>query len=339
MPVLILKDLEAALDAAPEASPDAQLTGSEPVIAIRVGLEAACAQWLSWLTFERRLSPRSLEAYQRDVAAFIDFIRGHRGGADDISALGKLAAADLRAYLAFRRNAEEALSDRSLVRALASIRSFLRFCDRRLGVKTHALALVKGPRLKAPPPRPVDEEAAFALIEQAGDEDNQEPWIRARDAALITLLYGAGLRISEALAINGADLPLGASLRVLGKGGKERYAPLLPAVREAMEAYVALLPVQPLPEDPLFRGARGGPMGPRAGQRLMERMRIKLGLPETATPHALRHAFATHLLAHGGDLRAIQELLGHSNLSTTQRYAEVEGSRLLAAFDAAHPRA
>lgn len=336
MPVLILKDLEAALDEAPAApAPDAP----EPVIAIRVSLDAACAQWLSWLTFERRLSPRSLDAYQRDVAAFVNFMRGHRGGADDIAALGKLAAADLRAYLAFRRNAEDGLSDRSLVRALASIRSFLRFADRRLGVKTHALALVKGPRLKAPPPRPVDEEAAFALIEQAGDEENQEPWIRARDAALITLLYGAGLRISEALGITGADLPLGNSLRVLGKGGKERFAPLLPAVREAMGAYLALLPVQPLPEDAAFRGARGGPMGPRAAQRLMERMRLKLGLPETATPHALRHAFATHLLAHGGDLRAIQELLGHSNLSTTQRYAEVEGGRLLAAFDAAHPRA
>ncbi len=335
MPVLILKDLEAALDAAPEAPP----APAEPVIAIRVSLEAACAQWLSWLTFERRLSPRSLEAYQRDVGAFINFMRNHRGGADDIASLGKLGAADLRAYLAFRRNADRALSDRSLVRALASIRSFLRFCDRRLGVKAHALTMVKGPRLKPPPPRPVDEEAAFALIEQAGGEEAQEPWIRARDAALVTLLYGAGLRISEALSITGADLPLGASLRVLGKGGKERLAPLLPAVREAMAAYLALLPTQPLPEDAAFRGARGGPMGPRAAQRLMERMRTKLGLPETATPHALRHAFATHLLAHGGDLRAIQELLGHSNLSTTQRYAEVEGARLLVAFDAAHPRA
>jgi integrase/recombinase XerC len=335
MPVLILKDLEAALDAAPAPPPVA----AYPVIAIRVSLEAACAQWLSWLEFERRLSPRSLDAYQRDVAAFVNFMRAHRGGAEDISALGKLAAADLRAYLAFRRNAEDGLSDRSLVRALASIRSFLRFCDRRLGVKTHALSLVKGPRLKPPPPRPVDEPAAFALIESAGEEENREPWIRARDAALITLLYGAGLRISEALSIKGADLPLGVSLRVLGKGAKERFAPLLPAVRDAMAAYVALLPSPPLPDEAAFRGARGGPMGPRAAQRLMERMRIKLGLPETATPHALRHAFATHLLAHGGDLRAIQELLGHSNLSTTQRYAEVEGGRLLAAFDAAHPRA
>jgi len=336
MPVLILKDLEVALDDAPAAPPPSI---SEPVIAIRVSLEAACAQWLSWLEYERRLSPRSLDAYQRDVAAFVAFMRAHRGGADDISALGKLAAADLRAYLAFRRNADNGLSDRSLVRALASIRSFLRFCDRRLGVKTHALSLVKGPRLKPPPPRPVDEESALALIEQAGDEENQTPWIRARDAALITLLYGAGLRISEALAIKGADLPLGNTLRVLGKGAKERFTPLLPAVRDAMDVYLALLPSPPLPDEAGFRGARGGPMGARAAQRLMERMRIKLGLPETATPHALRHAFATHLLAHGGDLRAIQELLGHSNLSTTQRYAEVEGGRLLAAFDAAHPRA
>lgn len=335
MPVLVLKELEAALDSAPEAP----AAPAEPVIAIRVSLEAACAQWLSWLTFERRLSPRSLDAYQRDVSAFIHFMRAHRGGADDISALGKLGAADLRAYLAFRRNADQALSDRSIVRALASIRSFLRFADRRLGVKAHALTMVKGPRLKAPPPRPVDEESALALIDNAGAEDDQEPWIRARDAALITLLYGAGLRISEALSVKGADLPLGASLRVLGKGGKERFAPLLPAVRAAMEAYVALLPSPPLPEEPVFRGARGGAMGPRAAQRLMERLRGRLGLPETATPHALRHAFATHLLAHGGDLRAIQELLGHSNLSTTQRYAEVESARLLAAFDSAHPRA
>ncbi|MET0546047.1 MAG: tyrosine recombinase XerC [Caulobacterales bacterium] len=330
---MILKDLEAAAALAP----DLALAPSPQTSA--VGLEAACAQWLNWLRFERRLASRSLEAYARDVCAFISFLKKHRGGAESVAALADLKPGDLRAYMAARRDAEQSLSDRSLVRALASIRSFLRFCDRRLGVSAHALTLVKGPRLKPPPPRPVDEEAALSLIDTAGLEGEAEPWIKARDAALITLLYGAGLRISEALAVTGADLPLGASLRVMGKGGKERFAPLLPAVRDAIDAYLALLPVTPLGDDPVFRGARGGPMGPRAAQRLMERMRLSLGLADSATPHALRHAFATHLLAHGGDLRAIQELLGHSSLSTTQRYTEVEGSQLLAAFDKAHPRA
>jgi integrase/recombinase XerC len=296
------------------------------------------AEWVAYIRDERRFADNSVEAYERDVGAFLDFLGGHLGGDVSAAALASLEPRDLRAYLAFRRTGPDALSDRSLSRALAAIRSFFRYLDRRRGIANARLSLVRGPKLKQSLPRPVSEKAAHALIAEA-EASAEEPWIGARDAALITLLYAAGLRISEALALTGADHPLPDSLRVLGKGGKERLVPMLPAAREAIARYAALCPFVLTAADPLFRGARGGPLSPRIVQALMERLRAHLGLPASATPHALRHAFATHLLANGGDLRAIQDLLGHESLSTTQRYAAVETEKIFAAYRAAHPRA
>jgi integrase/recombinase XerC len=294
--------------------------------------------WLATLAGEKRFSPRTVEAYGRDVRAFLGFLEEHRGETPTLDALAALRPADLRAYLARRRRGEDALSDRSIARALAAIRSFLRFLERRHAAANASLSLVRGPRLKPPPPRPLAEPDAFAVLEAAG-ADADEPWIAARDVAVLTLLYGLGLRISEALGLTDADAPLPPTLRITGKGGKERLVPVLAAARAAVERYRALRPFPPDPAGPLFRGVKGGALNPRQVQALMQRTRAGLGLPASATPHALRHSFATHLLAHGGDLRAIQELLGHASLSTTQRYAEVEDGRLAAVFAAAHPRA
>jgi len=300
--------------------------------------DALLAEWVTHLTHERRFAPRSVEAYERDVAAFLDFLAQHLGGAVSAGDLASLEPRDLRAYLAHRRAAPDALSDRSISRALAAIRSFYRWLDRRKAIANPRLALVRGPKLKASLPRPVSEKAASALISEA-ENAAATPWIGARDAALITLLYAAGLRISEALALSGADRPLPETLRIVGKGGKERIVPVLAAARDAVERYATLCPYALTNDAPLFRGARGGSLSPRIAQELMAHLRARLGLPPSATPHALRHAFATHLLAAGGDLRAIQELLGHESLSTTQRYAAVEAEKILAAYRAAHPRA
>ncbi|HWA01255.1 MAG TPA: tyrosine recombinase XerC [Caulobacterales bacterium] len=300
--------------------------------------DALLREWAAHLADERRFAPRSVEAYERDVGAFLDFLGRHLGGAVTSAELATLEPRDLRAYLAYRRQGPDALSDRSISRALAAIRSFYRWLDRRKGVANPRLALVRGPKLKAALPRPVSEKAARDLIAEA-EAQVETPWIGARDAALITLLYAAGLRISEALSLTGADRPLPETLRVVGKGGKERIVPVLAAAREAVERYAALVPFALTREEALFRAVRGGPLSPRTAQALMARLRVALGLPSSATPHALRHAFATHLLAKGGDLRAIQELLGHESLSTTQRYAGVEAEKIFAAYRAAHPRA
>jgi integrase/recombinase XerC len=300
--------------------------------------ERARRAWLGYLQLEQRLSPRTLDAYGRDAAAFLDFLRDHFGAAPSLTDLGALSPQDLRAYLAFRRKGDSALSDRSIARALAAIRNFLTFLERRFGVGDARLTLVRGPRLKPLLPRPVSEETALATLAAASAQGG-EAWIAARDVAVLTLLYGAGLRISEALAVKAKDLPLGDTLRIVGKGGKARLAPIIAPARDAVARYAALCPFALGPEDPIFRGARGGALSPRLIQGLMERLRARLGLPPSATPHALRHAFATHLLAHGADLRAIQELLGHESLSTTQRYADVENARLLSSYRAAHPRA
>ena len=276
-----------------------------------------------------------MDGYERDVRTFLAFLIGHCGGEPTIEGLSALTPQDLRAYLAHRRG--DGLGDRSVLRALAAIRTFFRFIERRWGVANTRLALVRGPRAKPPLPRPVSEHEARAMIDAA--EDHAVPWIAARDAAIITLLYAAGLRISEALSLTGADRPLAPSLRILGKGGKTRLVPVLAIARDAVEAYAPKCPYALDRDGALFRGARGGPLSPRIVQARVADMRATLGLAKSATPHALRHAFATHLLARGGDLRAIQELLGHASLSTTQRYADVEASRALAAYRAAHPRA
>lgn len=299
---------------------------------------ALLAQWIAHLRDERRFAANSLEAYERDVAAFLGFLTGHLGHEAGAADLARLEPRDLRAYLAFRRQGPGALADRSVSRALAAIRSFYRYLERRHGLINARLSLVRGPKLKRTLPRPVSQQAALALIDDARTI-SEEAWIGARDAALITLIYASGTRISEALALTGADHPLPEALRVRGKGGKERVVPMLPAAAEAIARYVALCPFAPLRDAPLFRAARGGAMSARMAQSLMQRLRMRLGLPSSATPHALRHAFATHLLTNGGDLRAIQELLGHESLSTTQAYTGVEAKKILQSYRAAHPRA
>jgi integrase/recombinase XerC len=299
---------------------------------------ALLSHWIAHLRDERRFAANSIEAYERDVSAFLDFLQSHLGGEPDTRALAELEPRDLRAYLAFRRQGPDALGDRSISRALAAIRSFYRYLERRHGVTNARLSLVRGPKLKRPLPRPVSEAAARDLISEAQTAAGEE-WIGARDAALVTLLYAAGLRISEALALDGGDRPLPEMLRVVGKGGKERLVPLLAAARQAVERYAELCPFALTEDAPLFRAARGGAMSPRMAQALMQALRGRLGLPSSATPHALRHAFATHLLAHGGDLRAIQDLLGHESLSTTQAYTSVEAQKILQSYRRAHPRA
>ncbi|HRP12243.1 MAG TPA: tyrosine recombinase XerC, partial [Terricaulis sp.] len=270
---------------------------------------ALLSHWIAYLRDERRFAANSVEAYERDVAAFLGFLQAHLGGEPGGRDLATLEPRDLRAYLAHRRQGPDALGDRSISRALAAIRSFYRYLERRHGLANARLSLVRGPKLKRALPRPVSEKAARDLIAEAQEEAGQE-WIGARDAALITLIYAAGLRISEALSLKGRDLPLGETLRIAGKGGKERLVPLLAAARQGADRYAALCPFALSGDAPLFRAARGGAMSPRMAQALMQRLRMRLGLPSSATPHALRHAFATHLLAAGGDLRAIQELLG-----------------------------
>jgi integrase/recombinase XerC len=299
----------------------------------------ALAAWLAYLTNERRASPRTVRAYGDGVGAYLDFLDRHLGGPTSLAALGTLTAGDVRAYLAFRRSGERALSPRSVSQALSAIRAFHRWLDRRLGVPDTALALVRGPRLKQGAPRPVSEDAARSLIDLAGSDPDREDWELARDEAVVTLLWGCGLRISEALSLKRADAPLPETLRVTGKGGKTRLVPVLPVVREAVDVYLAELPLPLAPDAPLFRAKRGGAYSPRHAQALMQRLRGQLGLPASATPHALRHSFATHLLGAGADLRAIQELLGHASLSTTQRYADVDAAGLLAVYAKAHPHA
>jgi integrase/recombinase XerC len=293
--------------------------------------------WLTWLEHEKRFAKNTIDAYARDVDAFLGFLCGHHGAPVDLADLGSLKASDIRAYLAKRRASDKSLSDRSVARALASIRSFFRFLDRRRNLPNGDVTFVRGPRLKPPAPRPVSAPSAFDLIDMAGE--TPQPWIGARDSAVLTLLYGCGLRISEALALTGADAPLPTTMIITGKGGKTRIVPTLPAARDAVDDYVRQCPFHMDAQTPLFFGARGGPLRARIIQSAMVRMRASLGLPASATPHALRHAFATHLLQGGGDLRSIQELLGHASLSTTQRYTEIDPSFMMAAFTAAHPRA
>ncbi len=303
------------------------------------GARGALAAWLDYLANERRASPRTVRAYGDGVLAYLNFLERHRGESLALEALSDISTGDVRAYLAFRRSGAHPLSPRSISQALSAIRVFHRWIDRRLGVGNAAIALVRGPRLKPGAPRPVSEDQARGLIEDAATDPDREDWEVARDEALLTLLWGCGLRISEALSLTGADAPLPDSLRITGKGGKTRLVPVLPAVRAAVEAYVKSLGAKPSPDEPLFRAVRGGAYSPRHAQALMQKLRGRLGLPPSATPHALRHSFATHLLGAGADLRSIQELLGHASLSTTQRYADVDAAGLLAVYSKAHPHA
>jgi integrase/recombinase XerC len=301
--------------------------------------DAALTAWLAHLAQERRASPRTLEAYGAALRRYLLFLTRHRGGDLTLGDLGGVEPAELRAFLAQLRQGERPLSPRSMAQALSAVRTFHRYLDRRLGVANTAVTLVRGPRVKPGAPRPVTEAQAFDLLEQPGLDGDLDPWEAARDAAVLSLLYGCGLRISEAMSLRRSDAPLAETLRIKGKGGKVRLVPILPAVRAAVDDYVAQTPFALAPEDALFRARRGGPLSPRHVQASVQRLRGRLGLPDSATPHALRHSFATHLLGAGADLRSIQELLGHASLSTTQRYTQVDAERLLAAYAKAHPHA
>jgi integrase/recombinase XerC len=311
-----------------------------PVFPAAPDLAAAAAAWLRHLACERRLSERTIEAYGRDARQFLSFLERRFGAPPTIGDFTDLAPADLRAFLAQRRG--EAIEARSLQRALSALKSLARHIARETGQTAAALGAMRGPKAGRRLPRPLSPPDAKAMTTTSLREgEAREPWILARDAAVLALCYGAGLRISEALSIRRADAPVGETdaVTIVGKGGKTRSAPIISPVRTAVEDYLSLCPYALRPAGPLFVGAKGGPLSPRIVQLAMERMRGALGLPESATPHALRHSFATHLLARGGDLRTIQDLLGHASLSTTQVYTGVDSARLLAAYRSAHPRA
>ena len=292
------------------------------------------AGWTRDLGSVRRLAPKTLEAYSRDLGQFFNFLGPHMGGPVTLEALREMRGADLRAFMATRR--EDGVEARSLARALSAIKSFFRFLEREGVLATEALNVIRTPKAKKSLPKALTVLEAKATIATT-DEMEDRPWVAARDMAVLSLCYGAGLRISEALALCRADLE-GPALRVAGKGGKIRLVPLIESVRASIETYLGLCPFKLTPSQPLFRGVKGGVLSPRLIQLRMADLRSALGLPPSATPHALRHSFATHLLGRGGDLRAIQELLGHASLSTTQIYTAVDTDRLLNAYRAAHPR-
>jgi integrase/recombinase XerC len=302
---------------------------------------AEIGHWIGHLNAERRMSAKTLDAYRRDVGQFLDFLSDHLGGAPTLNQLAKLSPQDVRAFMAARR--ARGIGSRSLMRGLAGARSFARFLERNGKGKVAALAAVRAPKVAKTLPKPLSVVSARQISDvalRAGEQ--REPWIVARDAAVLALLYGSGLRISEALSLRRRDVPApgaGDTLTVIGKGSKQRMVPVLQQVLLSIADYVALCPLPLSIDGPLFVGARGGALSPRVVQLTMARLRGALGLPATATPHALRHSFASHLLARGGDLRAIQELLGHASLSTTQIYTAVDSERLLEAYRSAHPRA
>jgi integrase/recombinase XerC len=290
--------------------------------------------WLSTLAHERKASPHTLRAYGDDLSRFLAFLHIHFGGEIGKDTLARVLPADIRAFVTDRRS--DGLGARGVQRALAAIRSFYRWLAREGVVDNPAPRAVRTPRIGRGLPRPLSEREALRTIEEAGEHDVE--WLAARDVALLTLLYGAGLRISEGLSLKRGDVPLGRTLAVLGKGGKERSLPVLPVVADAIAEYAAKIPFTGTKDAPLFLSRRGKPMSPREAQALMQRLRGRLGLSEKATPHALRHSFATHLLAGGGDLRSVQELLGHASLSTTQTYTQVENDKLMETYKNAHPR-
>ncbi|KQU73188.1 recombinase XerC [Aminobacter sp. DSM 101952] len=310
----------------------------EFLIAAKPDLQAARQGWLKSLAGERRLSALTVDAYERDTRQFLQFLTGHCGGPPGISDISDLRPADLRAYLAARRT--DGAGPRTLGRGLAGVRSLLRFLERQGLVNAAGSAALRAPKQPKSLPKPLTAIDARRVV-SAGEQLAEEPWISARNAAVLTLLYGSGLRISEALNLSGTELdsPSDTVLRISGKGGKTRLVPVLPVALQAVAEYRKLCPYHLAAEGALFRGARGGRLDPAIIQREMRKMRSALNLPDTATPHALRHSFATHLLGRGGDLRTIQELLGHASLSTTQVYTGVDTARLLEVYDAAHPRA
>jgi integrase/recombinase XerC len=298
--------------------------------------EALRVAFLAWLGGERRAAAKTVETYGRDIAAFLGFLTRHMGEEPTAATLTALRTADLRAWLADAAKHGAGTATRS--KKLSGVTTFFRFLKKRHGVETTALELITRPRAKKPLPKALSEGQARLVAREIGDATDT-PAMQARDAALMCLLYGAGLRINEALSLDVGDVPRAdGALLVTGKGNKQRIVPLLPVVREAMGLWLKLHP-NPAPEQPLFVGARGKRLNAGVTQKTLRDFRRLNGLPEHTTPHALRHSFATHLLAGGADLRSIQELLGHASLSTTQRYTDVDTAQLMAVWRKAHPRA
>ena len=299
-------------------------------------LADAAAAWFAHMEYERGLSDLTLAAYARDLSQFTAFLTTHLGYAPCLGDLRALDVRTIRAFMAARR--KQGTASRSLARQMSALRAFHRYLEREGLIASRAILTVSLPKIPHSVPKPLTIDKALAAV--ADNPFTDVDWIAARDIAVLTLLYGSGLRISEALGLTRKDAPIGARdvLRVTGKGGKERMVPVLAVTRDAIERYLHLCPYPLELEEPMFRGAKGGPLSPRIIQLLMERLRDSLGLPDTATPHALRHSFATHLLGSGADLRQIQELLGHASLSTTQVYTEVDRARLIEVYDKAHPR-
>lgn len=296
----------------------------------------ALQHWLETQKSLKGASENTIKAYNADTVDFIAFMTSYKSESQGLAALSRITTRDMRAWMAATRGTD--VGARSLARKLSSVKSFYRWLAEREGFEPTAVLTIRAPKFQKKLPRPLAVDAAKAMIETV-EYQTSHTWVAARDSAVLTLLYGCGLRISEALGLTGADVPLPDSLRIRGKGGKERVVPVLPAAREAVQAYLKLCPHALESTSPLFRGIRGGALNSRAVQQVMAKARMQLGLPATATPHAMRHSFATHLLSAGGDLRSIQELLGHSSLSTTQAYTAVDTARLMEVYDRAHPKA
>ena len=314
----------------------AVVTADDGLSAVSPGQRAALAQWLTHIRALNGAAAHTVTAYAADLARYMDFLARHRGASEGTGALLGVPQADLRAWMAHER--ARGLGPRSLARALSAVKGFTGWLAEREGVDATTVLSARGPKYRRSLPRPLSEGGARDMIDRV-ETQAREDWIAARDAAVVTLLYGCGLRISEALGLTGAANPLPEVLRITGKGGKTRLVPVIPVARAAVARYAALVPFDLVPAEPLFRGARGGALNPRLIARAMESARLQLGLPATATPHAMRHSFATHLLSAGGDLRVIQELLGHASLSTTQAYTAVDTARIMDVYEKAHPRA
>lgn len=296
----------------------------------------ALQTWLAHARAIKAAADNTIAAYQTDVLEFIAFLTAHHGEPQGLTPLARVTTRDMRSWMAHLR--QTGTGTRSVARKLSAVKNFYRWLADREGFEPTAVLLARAPKFEKKLPRPLAEDAAKAMIDTVAVQARQD-WIGVRDAAVITLLYGCGLRISEALGLRGRDLPLGEALRILGKGGKERIVPVLPVARQAVDAYLKQCPFEIGPDDVVFRGVRGGPLNPRQISKVTEQARMQLGLPATATPHAMRHSFATHLLEAGGDLREIQELLGHASLSTTQAYTAVDQVHLMKVYEATHPKA
>ncbi|SDD28711.1 tyrosine recombinase XerC [Ruegeria marina] len=296
----------------------------------------ALQHWLETRSALAGQAGNTVAAYRGDVTDFIAFMTEHRGAPQGLGALARIGVPDMRAWMARMR--ADGAGARSLARKLSAVKSFYRWLAEREGFEPTAVLSTRAPKFQKKLPRPLAEDAARTMIDTI-ELQSQTPWVAARDVAVVTLLYGCGLRISEALALTGRDAPLPSTLRIRGKGGKERLVPVIPAARHAVDTYLRLCPWPQEATGPLFRGVRGGALNARSIQAVMARARMQLGLPSTATPHAMRHSFATHLLEAGGDLRAIQELLGHASLSTTQAYTAVNTAHLMDVYNRTHPKA